>query len=255
MARDPAPSSVQRTLALLKLIGAYHDSGLRLTDLVEQSGFDKSTVHRMLAGMVEQGFVERIEATRLYRLGIEAMQLGFASADMAPLVDRFRPVLHRIARISEDTVFLVVRSGDHAVFAHRHAGAHPVRTFVSEPGTRRLLGLSAVGICILAQESDAAVASLHRRHARRYEQQGLPAGTLLELVRFARRNGYSQLQDIGPVNTGGVGCAVRVSSTLMAGVSIAAVRDRMRAGRMKALGELLKAELAPLACTHPALRP
>jgi DNA-binding IclR family transcriptional regulator len=244
--------STHKALELLKHVGTRHDTGLRLTDLVELTGYDKSTVHRQLRALVQQGFVEVAPASRRYRLGIEAMQLGFAAADMAPLVERFGPVLHRVARISEDTVFLVVRSGDHAVFVHRLAGAHPVRTFVSEAGTRRLLGISAVGVCILAQESDAAVASLHRRQARRYEQQGLTAGMLLDMVRFARRNGYSTMRDIGPVNTSGVGCAVRISSTMMTGVSIAAVTDRMRADRMKSLGELLVSELSAMAWKPPA---
>lgn len=238
---------IRRALALLKVVGANHAQGLRLTDLMALTGQDKSTLHRHLAALAAEGFIERIPSTKRYRLGVESLQLGFFAPDMSPLVERFRPLLHKIARLCEDTVFLAVRSGDDVVYVARQEGAYPVKAFVVEPGRRRPMGFSAVGLCMLAGESDAAVAALHARHARAYLQQGLTLAMLRSHVKFAREHGYSEVREIGPVGTAGVGYAFPMSATTSAGVSIAAIRSRMGVRRMRELGRLLQEELAPYA--------
>jgi DNA-binding IclR family transcriptional regulator len=239
----PLLQSTHKALVLLKHVGMHHETGLRLTDLIELTGYDKSTVHRQLRALMDEGFVELVPATKLYRLGVESMQLGFASNNMAPLVDRFRPLMLRVARISEDTVFLVVRSGDWGVCVHREEGAYPVKVFSLGPGDRRLLGVSAVGLCILAQESDAAIASMHARHRRAYEAVGMPLERLLTAVRGVRRQGYSEIDSLMIDNTGGVGCAMRVSAATQVGVSIAAIGARMNDQRRRELGSQLVLEL------------
>jgi len=239
--------SARKALALLKLVGAHHAEGLRLTDLIERTGQDKSTLHRLLGMLVEEGFVERIPASKRYRLGVESIQLGFLASDMSPLTERFRPVLQKVARISGDTVFLVVRSGNEVVYVHREEGSYPVKAFIAAPGMRRPMGLSAVGVAMLAQEADSALAEVHARHARAYADAGVDLAALRELVQAARRQGWSEMRDIGPLGTAGVGCAIALSATARAGVSIAAVRARMSARRVRELGELLRRELAPYA--------
>lgn len=242
----------RRALALLKVVGAHHAQGLRLTDLLALTGQDKSTLHRQLQALVDEGFVERIPSTKRYRLGVESIQLGFFAPDMSPLVERFRPVLNRIARLCEDTVFLAVRSGDEVVYVARQEGAYPVKAFVAEPGRRRPMALSAVGICLLARENDASVAALYARHATVYQNHGLSLAVLRELVQFARRHGYSEVRELGLAGTAGVGYAFAMSATTSMGVSIAAIRARMGVRRMRDLGRLLQDELAPYVATPPA---
>ncbi len=239
------PQGARRALSLLKLIGLHHGQGLRLTDLIALTGLDKSTIHRHLAALVEEGFIERIPATKRYRLGVEAIQLGFFAPDMSPLVERFRPVLHKIARLCEDTVFLAVRSGDDVVYVARQEGSFPIKAFIAEPGRRRPMGFSAIGICLLARGSDAQIAALHARHAREYLHGGVTLATLRAHVGFAREHGYSEIRDIGPPGAAGVGYAFPMSPTTSAGVSIAAIRARMGVRRMRELGRLLQDELAP----------
>lgn len=244
--------SARKALVLLKQIAAHHVEGVRLTDLVALSAFDKSTVHRLVGTLAAEGFVERVPSTKRYRLGLEAVQMGLAAPDMAPLLERFRPVLYKIARQSEDTVFLVVRSGDEAVCVHRQEGSYPVKAFVTDAGKRRLLGFSAVGICLLAGDSDVTIAAQHARHAEAYDNHGITLAVLREHVHFARRHGHSEMQGYGPPDTAGVGYAFQMSATAKAGVSIAAIGARMGPRRMRELGQLLQQELAPFAYVPPA---
>lgn len=255
IAMSAEPQGTRRALALLKLVGVHHAQGLRLTDLIALTGLDKSTIHRHLSALMEEGFVERIPSTKRYRLGVEAIQLGFFAPDMSPLVERFRPVLSKIARLCEDTVFLAVRSGDEVVYVARQEGAYPIKAFIAEPGRRRPLGFSAIGLCLLAQETDAEVAALHGRHATTYLRDGLTLAVLREHVRFARRHGYAEVRELGPPGTAGVGYAFPMSATASAGVSIAAIRSRLSVRRMRELGRMLQEELAPYVVAPGTRRP
>lgn len=237
--------SASKVLSLLRQVGIHHPQGIRLTQLIEATGQDRSTAHRLLACLIEEGFVERAHPTKLYRLGLEAMQLGLVSAGMAPVVERFRPVMQRVARQTGDTVFLIVRSGDHSLCLHREEGTYPVKAFVIEPGSRRLLGVSSVGLGVLARLDDAEVADIYGRHASEYLSWGVTLDKLGGFLREARKTGFVEMRDLKTEETAGVGCAFRLSSNSFAGISIAAINSRMPVQRRRELGAQLKEELYP----------
>jgi DNA-binding IclR family transcriptional regulator len=239
--------SASKALMLLKLVGNHHPQGVRLKDLIPETGQDRSTVHRLLACLVDEGFLERAAPSKSYRLGMEAMQLGLISAGMAPVVDRFRPVMQRIARQTGDTVFLIVRSGDHAMCLHREEGPYPVKAFVVEPGSRRLLGASSVGMSILARLSDADVLASFGRHEAEYTRLQFNVDKLMRAVRTTRNNGYAEAQDFRSDETSGVGCSFPLSRNSHAGISIAAINSRMPPERRRELGLQLVHETQSLA--------
>lgn len=239
--------SASRALVLLKLVGNHHPQGVRLKDLIAETGQDRSTVHRLLACLVDEGFLERANPSKSYRLGIEAMQLGLISAGMTSVVDRFKPVMQRIARQTGDTVFLIVRSGDHALCMHREQGPYPIKAFVIEPGSRRLLGVSSVGMSILSSLPDSEVQAHFARHEEEYDRLRMSADKLMRAVRETRRNGYSEAHDFRQDETNGVGCSFRLARNSHAGISVAAIHSRMQPERRQELGSQLVREVAQLA--------
>ncbi len=239
--------SASKALALLKLVGNHHPQGIRLKELIAETGQDRSTVHRLLGCLVDEGFLERAAPSKSYRLGMEAMQLGLISAGMTSVVDRFRPVMQRIARQCGDTVYLIVRSGDHALCLHREQGPYPIKAFVVEPGSRRLLGVSSVGMSILSNLTDAEVLTHIARHEAEYARLRMPADKLLRAVRDTRSKGYSEAHDFRQDETNGVGCSFRLSRNSQAGLSIAAINSRMPPERRYELGTQLAHEVDALA--------
>ncbi len=236
--------SASRALSLLRHVGANHGSGIRLRDLIAVSGLDRSTTHRLLTCLIEEGFVERIGTTKLYRLGIEALQWGFSSAGLSSVSDRFRPVMQRLARQTGDTVFLLVRSGDFAVCLCREEGDYPVKAFIVQVGVRRLLATSAVGASIMAMLPDEEIAQMLARNGKEYSRLGISASRLHQLIARARKLGYSESAD-PHVEMSGVGCAFALTRNSYAGISIAAINSRMSAKRRAELGELLTREVSP----------
>lgn len=257
MGKNGDPGSTQsasKVLVLLRHVGMHNAQGVRLTDLISLSGFDRSTTHRLLGCLAEEGFVERIPDTKRYRLGLESMQLGLMAADTASVVDLFYPLIQRLARKTGDTVFLMVRSGDHALCVRREEGSFPVRALLVEPGMRRLLGLSTVGVSMLAALSDLDAAAVYQRNKADYARQGVAWDGLQALIQATREAGFAE-QSFFMQQVYGVGCSVQISATVHAGVSIAAIQARMAPARRRELGQMVQGELAPLVWTATRAAP
>ena len=235
--------SASKALRLLKIVGAHHAQGIRLKELIDASQIDKSTAHRLLVCLLEEGFVERVGDSKIYRLGIEPLQWGFSSAGMDALSERFRPTLMRIARISNDAVFLMVRSGDYVVCLSRVEGDHTTRSYVVEVGVRRLLGASAAGIAIMAKLPEEEVNALLQSHEAEYARQRYSLAELRNSIKRARTLGYSESHNVR-INADGVGCAFLMTENYWAGLSIAVAQHRSTPERLQELGALLLSEMA-----------
>jgi DNA-binding IclR family transcriptional regulator len=117
---------------------------------------------------------------------------------------------------------------------------------VVDTGMRRLLGLSAVGIAIMATLPTREVDAIHARNAIAYRDSRLTLGTLRDVVKFAQVHGYSESTDWRTRETSGVGCAFAASASMLLGISIAAVNSRMTMERKRELGQLLLTEKSQL---------
>ncbi|MGE0807166.1 MAG: IclR family transcriptional regulator [Burkholderiaceae bacterium] len=242
MAIKGAQSS-HRLLQLLVRVGRAHPAGIRLRDLAEQTGLTAPTVHRLVSCLLQEGFVERAPSSRRLRLGLEAMQLGLAATRDMPLADRFMPAMKRVARETGDSVFLMMRIGPDALCLHREEGSFPVKVLTVAPGTRRPLGLSGVGLAILALLPDEALWPLFQARRNDYAAVDMPLAALQRLVRAARRDGYVQHTEHRQAETSGVACAARFGHGTYAGLSVAAINSRMGQRRRVEIAALLRTEV------------
>ncbi|HBI84219.1 IclR family transcriptional regulator [Orrella sp. NBD-18] len=231
--------SVRRALVLLKLLASQHETGMRLSDIVVSSGLVRSTAHRLLTCLIEEGFVEKDASGKRYRLGLQAMQLGFAVMNRMPLLEKFRPIMQKLARLSGDTVFLVIRQGDEALCLHRETGSFPVKVFTIDVGERRLIGVGAGGLAMLAGLDDEEIEQIYARHQQEYLQAGLSVSQLRKAIKNTRKNGFSETVDSITHGVAGVGAAIPVGFGMQAALSFGAIASRMDVGRRRELSKIL----------------
>ena len=131
---------LRRAAAALDEIAAAPGQ-LRLVDLGARLGLAKSTVRRLLVGLVEVGFATADEHGR-FSLGDRLLGLG--SADDAGLAALFRPTLEELARFTKETVDLSVLRGGEMLFIDQVESAHRLRA-VSAVGMRFPLSTTANG--------------------------------------------------------------------------------------------------------------
>lgn len=236
----PGAQNMRRALQVLRVLGRHHDGGLTVSQVIEATQLERSTAHRLLTCLVEENFAARDEGSRRYRLGLDAMQLGFASLSRAPLVASYEALLQRLARISEDTVFLLARQGDYTVCLCREDGAFPVKIFSTRVGDIRPLGIGVGGMALLAASSDDDIARITRQHAQAFEAAGLTSAGLAKVIARTRKAGYAELLDTVTQGVAGVGAIIPdAGGAPFAAISIAAIKPRMTPARRAELGQLL----------------
>ncbi|MBX9981736.1 MULTISPECIES: IclR family transcriptional regulator [Mycobacterium] len=157
--RDEGIQVLRRAAAALDEIAA-EPGHLRLVDLGERLGLAKSTVRRLLVGLVEVGLVS-VDSNGRFSLGDRL--LGFGSATGAHIAAIFRPTIERVAAATDgETVDLSVLRGQRMWFVDQIESSHRLRA-VSAVGIRFPLAGTANGKAALAALDDAeAQAALAR---------------------------------------------------------------------------------------------
>ena len=152
--------SIQRALTLLNLVGLIageRREGASLSELASISGRPKASVHRMLQALIAMGYVERLEEGG-YRLGVQSQILGqLAQKSVDPLVTESESSLMRLAELSQDTVFLTLRTGSYSICARREEGFGEIFNNALSVGDRHPLGIGAGSLAILSELSPAEV--------------------------------------------------------------------------------------------------
>lgn len=103
--------SVDRAVAILEALRAEGDY-LGVTQLSNELGLHKSTVHRLLVSLKRGGLVERDPRTRKYRLGVRLVELGNAVLNSRGLPQVALPYLHYLADTVKEITYLAIRHGD-----------------------------------------------------------------------------------------------------------------------------------------------
>ena len=229
----------------MRLLASRNRGGLRLADMVKDSGLEHPTVHRILKGLMAEGLVMQEAGSRRYLLGQLAFELGLAAAPRFNLPDIFRPSLQRIAEKTGDTVFLTARSGNDSVCIERKEGSFPIKTFTLEVGARRPLGAGSGGLALLMLLPGQAVDEIVRANAARFgSYNNLTVPSLLKALKRSRELGYA-LNDVH--NTEGATTlglpVVNRYGDPFAAISIGAISSRMTDERQKELVSILRKEV------------
>ncbi|WP_433558291.1 IclR family transcriptional regulator [Pseudonocardia xinjiangensis] len=136
-----------RALQILGAFSADHPA-MTLSELARRTRLPVSTVHRLLAGLVDWGALERGD-DGAYRVGLRLWEVGALAPRGQGLRERALPFLEDLSQITRENVQLAVREGSELVFVERIAGtgAVPVLTRV---GARFALTATGVGLVLLA---------------------------------------------------------------------------------------------------------
>lgn len=153
--------SVEKAIVLLDCFWRSGGS-LSLSELVQQTGWAKSTVHGLLASMLPSSVVEQDKADGRYRLGYHLFELGSCVSSSWDVVGIVRPYLEKIADTVGESAYLARLSGDELILVECVEPHNGFRVS-SEPGSRIPLHCTSEGKCILASMPEEKAKDLLRR--------------------------------------------------------------------------------------------
>ncbi|WP_366657184.1 IclR family transcriptional regulator [Fodinicurvata sp. EGI_FJ10296] len=162
MSSDSSPekiTAIDKALMLLTLVGENGRRPLRLTDIVELSGFSKPTVHRLLNALRHHGLVILDESTHKYELGSKVLVLGAQYRSGLNMESKALPLLRELVRQAAATVHMGIRDGIHAVYIEKVESDQSIR-LASGVGQRASLHSSSIGKVLLAHSGDDVFTAL-----------------------------------------------------------------------------------------------
>jgi IclR family KDG regulon transcriptional repressor len=153
-ARKAQPvGTLSRTLRILELI-CDSPKGMRLKDISEKTGFNKSTAYRFLAHLEREGYLVR-NGSQSYVLGIRFIEMAARGNWLEGLRSIAWPLLLDLQRTTSETVNLAILDVDSVLYVEVLESPHAFR-LVSRPGMKRPVHCTALGKALLAflPESD-----------------------------------------------------------------------------------------------------
>jgi len=185
--RAPSRGASEKTILVLEAAL----SNERFTDITEETGLTKTTVHRILSTLVDQNFISG-DARGGYRPGPRVLALAGRALDSIDISSLAQPFVDELVANVDCTVHVGVASGDEIVYVIRTDSSKPYR-MRSRVGLSLPMHSSGIGKVVLAGRPDQEILRLA-------ERTGLPARTkatitepekLLEDIRATRARGYA----------------------------------------------------------------
>lgn len=232
-------TTVAKALTVLQAF-SYEKPVLGVSELARQLGLGKSSVHRILSTLAEQGFVAKTADDR-YRLGLKLHELGQLVVSSLELREVAHQPLERLHQESGETVHLAVLEGIDVVYVERFESEATLRMF-SRLGRRIAAHTTSSGKCLLAFGNPDEVEAVVAAGLRRIGPRSITSSSAFhDALRKIRADGYAVSVEENEKGVVSVGAPVfGHDHTCVAAVSMAGPMVRMTADRMPSYARLVR---------------
>ena len=241
---SPPAHVAGRIAAVLRALSTFQDRGATTSQLARVTTLARPTVHRLLAALAEEGYVDRAQRDGLWYLGPELYLLGEVAAQRYDVTQHARAAVHRLAAATGESAFFSARRGDETVCLLREDGDFPIRTFVLYEGARFPLGVVSAGLVVLAMLPDREIDDyLGRVDLTVHWGQSHRVDEVRRRIALTRETGYSVNPGLIVEGSWGMAAAVFGRSGEPAwALTLTGVESRFNADRRPELGALLLKE-------------
>ncbi len=190
MALSESIRAVDRALDVL-LCFTSRTPELTMTQIADQIGIHKSTVHRLLATLEKRRFVQRDAATGVYQLGIRLLQMTYLTLEHNDLRRLTTPFIRRLCEQHQENTDISVLDDTDVVFLNHLDGPQRVKV-AGTTGQRLPAFATASGRAILAHLPGETVQRILARGMPRYTQHTpLAPEAVQEELQLIREQGFA----------------------------------------------------------------
>lgn len=221
--------TVENAFAILERI--KRDGGAGVSDLARELGLAKSTVHRHLRTLKEQGCVRRDGDE--YCVALRFLDFGIHAREANDLYDVAKPKVDELAEETGEKVWCVVEEHGYSYHLYGASGKHSVLTG-ARTGQRGYLHQLAAGKAILAYLPDERVREIIERRGLSGQTDATiteEAALFVELEEIRERGfAFNREESIDGLHA--VGAPVRdADGTPIGGISISGPANRLTGDR------------------------
>lgn len=223
--------TVQIVHRIASVLRAFGSQGLLgITDLASSTGLPKSTTHRLVTALVNEGLLVQDEDSHKYALSLRVTALGASILSSHTVRKAARPILMELRDATHESVHLAVLEGMEAVIIDTEDSYFVVRA-VNVPGQHLPAHAVSTGKAMLAYQWEVRLREIlsHTTLTRYTDSTITDARLLFEELRRVRSLGYAI--SCGELEEGIDAVAAPIfdhPGTVVAAVSIGGPSERCR---------------------------
>jgi DNA-binding IclR family transcriptional regulator len=187
---------------------------MRVTDLAETLGVNRAVPHRLLATLIEVGFVYQDPVSDLYSLTYRVGALGLRQVEAAGFENWAQPSLDALARKTGELVRLALPAGDLLYFLAKAEGSNSNLRIDADSGAEVILHATASGrVWLSTMEPSRAKELLSGQELEKFTERtvtDLPS--LMRILSEVARRGYATIQDERDLGVSAVAAPIWVDS-------------------------------------------
>ncbi|KIL35746.1 IclR family transcriptional regulator [Cohnella kolymensis] len=183
-------SSLQNALQILRSYTL--DNPLQgITDISNNLGLGKSTVHRLVTTLAEEGFLIKDKETQKYRLGYSVLALSGVVTSNLDIYNESLPVVRNLVNKVDETAHIGVLDDGHIIYLLKVECNHLVR-FLTHVGRRNPLHCTSSGKVMLAHQTPEYINDYIENGLKGYTKSTITNPRLLnKTLEEIREKGYA----------------------------------------------------------------
>ena len=190
-AQKGSVQSIERAFDILELL-SRDPHGFTLTEISTSLDLHKSTVHRILGGLLHRKYVEKDPRSSSYRLGLGFVHMSGMYLNRIELKTEAEYYMRELANTLGQVVFLAIRKDNEVVYIDKIEQFDSMHRFAII-GQRRPFYCTSIGKALLFDEDDASLSAIFESEERekRTPTAIVEIPELVEQVRRFRNQGFT----------------------------------------------------------------
>jgi len=235
-----AVQTVERALTILEVLSDYPD-GLRITEISAITNLHKSTVHRLLGSLMQNGYVKQNLETSKYQLTFKLFELGSKKIKSMDIVSAAK---HHISTLNDKTnevIHLVVPEGAEVIYVYKAETLNTIRMH-SYIGMKSPMYCTAVGKAILASLSPSEIMEIWEKSTinKNTPNTITDLDDLMKELELVKAQGYAVDKEENELGVTCIGTAIfDYTGAPNAAISISGPTSRITGEKMQSFAKLL----------------
>jgi IclR family transcriptional regulator, KDG regulon repressor len=233
---------VETLIRFFKIIDLLENSSeLRLKDISDKLGIDKSTVYRFLKTLLKYNYVKMNPANKKYSLGLKFLNISTKIIDSIDIRNIAHPYLLELEKYTNETIHLTTFDGKRVVYIDKIESAKPIRMY-SRIGNVAPISCTAAGKVILAFQKNEVINDIIKD----LDFIPLTKNTItdkeefLKILEDIRQDGYAVDNSEHEENICCIAAPIRdYSRNVRYAASISAIKSRMNLSKLVTFKDVL----------------
>ncbi|MGE5677775.1 MAG: IclR family transcriptional regulator [Pseudomonadota bacterium] len=182
--------AIDRAVMILKCFSEKRRE-LKLSDIADELGLNKSTVHGIISTLKYHGLIDQNEENQKYRLGLYILELGDIVSSSMDIREIASPVIRDLCSKADETVHLGALDNMDVVYIDKQESNQSMRIFTTI-GTRNPAYCTGIGKAMLAYvDKEILIEQLPDRLEKFTDNTITDKSELLKELEAIRENGYA----------------------------------------------------------------